>query len=429
MSNDVKKQTLLITGLNGVIRAMGFLLRILMARLLGAEMMGIAELASGVHMLAITPLTSGMPMAISRLTAKETGRNRLMPLGAGLRLVRMAALILIPIFLLLSPALARLTGDIRVLPSLWCTAPCVLILGYSAAYNGYCYGSGFSWLPAVSELTEQTLRLLFTLMLIPLLGKLSAAWLAAVPVASTVLAEAAGLLLVVLVLRVPPVTGTAAHRWQGPILKLAIPSTATRLIHTLLRSATSILIPLRLAASGLTGTEATARLGMLNGMVLPLMMLPCIFTGALNMVMAPRLARSDENARLCKSLLMRLFAAGLLVAAVCSGLLWLLAPFFAVIIYRLPELTALFRAATPLCFLCAFENLTTGAITSLGLQKQALYGALIASLASLVLTWYLTALPAWRLKGVIAGLAAGHILGILWHAGILTRWQHTHHSR
>ncbi len=429
MSNDVKKQTLLITGLNGVIRAMGFLLRIFMARLLGAEMMGIAELASGVHMLAITPLTSGMPMAISRLTAKENEQTRMMPLMAGLKLVRWAAFLLIPVFLLFSPALARLTGDVRVLPSLWCTAPCVLILGYSAAYNGYCYGTKKSWLPAVSELTEQALRLLFTLLLIPLLSKLSAAWLAAVPVASTVLAEAAGLLLVVWVLRIPQVEGQAVRKWYRPILRLAIPTTATRLIHTLLRSVTSILIPLRLMVSGLSSAEATARLGMLNGMVLPLMMLPCIFTGALNMVMAPRLAHSDENARQCKSLLGRLFAAGLPVAAACTMLLAMLSPFFAVVIYRLPELTALFRAATPLCFLCAAENLTAGAITALGLQKQTVCGAFASSLVSLLATWWLTALPAYRLEGVIIGLAAGHVLCILWNGYILLRWVRAHTCR
>ncbi len=425
MNSEVKKQTLLITGLNGLIRAMGFLLRVVMARMLGAEIMGIAELASGVHMLAITPLTSGLPMAISRLTAKEDAATHHMPLVAGLTLVRQVCFVLIPVFLLFSPLLAHLTGDVRVLPSLWCTAPCVLILGYSAAYNGYCYGTGRSSLPAISELVEQTLRLLFTLLLIPALQRLSAAWLAAVPVASTMLAEAGGLAMTVAVLRMPS-GSSAANTWRRPILRLALPSTGTRLIHTLLRSITSILIPIRLAASGLPAAEATARLGMLNGMVLPIMMLPCIFTGALGMVMAPRLARSEENARQCKSILSKLFAAGLLVAGFSTGLLALLAPFFSNVIYRLPELTSLFRNATPLCFLCAAENLSAGAITSLGLQKQAMLGALPSSLVSLLMTWLLTAMPAFRLEGVIIGLAVGHLLVILWNGSILLRWWKTH---
>lgn len=419
---DVKKQTLLVTGLNGMIRVMGFFLRILMSRLLGAEMMGIAELASGVHMLAITPLTSGLPMAISRLTAKAKEHQRTQPLQTGLWLVRRVALFLIPVFLLLSPLIARWTGDIRVLPSLWFTAPCILILGYSGAYNGFCYGTKRSYLPAVSELTEQTLRVVLTLCLLPVLHHLTAPWLAAIPVASTMLAEIAGLVLVMGILRLP-LDGPDNHaQWQKPILQLAVPSTATRLINTLLRSITSIIIPIRLAASGLQASEATARLGMLSGMVLPLMMLPCIFTGALGMVMAPRLAQSEENAHACKQILFRLFAAGLLVSVVCTFAMVAFAPILAIVVYRLPELTALFRAATPLCMLCAIENLTVGAITSLGLQKRAMYGALPSSLSALMVTWFLTAQPAFRLHGVIIGLAVGHVCCILWNVWILSGW-------
>lgn len=426
MNREAKRQTLLITGINGLIRAMGFFLRVVMARMLGPEIMGIAELASGVHMLAITPLTSGLPMAVSRLTAKSDAEKAHLPLVAGLRLVRLVSLVLIPFFLLLSPVIARAMGDIRVLPSLWCTAPCVLILGYSGVYNGYCYGTKRSSIPAVSELTEQTLRLLFTLLLINTLKHLTPGWLAAVPVASTMLAEIFGLLLVICWLRLPAGYSGAADVWRKPIIRLALPTTTTRLIHTLLRSVTSMMIPLRLTASGLPASEATARLGMLNGMVLPMMMLPCIFTGALNMVMAPRLAQSEENARSCKALLSKVLVTGLLVALLCSGILALLSPFIANIIYRLPELTDILYAAIPLCFLCAAENLTVGTITSLGLQKQAMYGALPSSLLSLLLTWVLTAMPHYRLEGVIVGLAAGHMTGILWNSWVIFRWWQAH---
>ena len=94
MNREAKRQTLLITGINGLIRAMGFFLRVVMARMLGPEIMGIAELASGVHMLAITPLTSGLPMAVSRLTAKTDAEKAHLPLVAGLRLVRLVSLVL-----------------------------------------------------------------------------------------------------------------------------------------------------------------------------------------------------------------------------------------------------------------------------------------------------------------------------------------------
>jgi hypothetical protein len=67
-----------------------------------------------------------------------------------------------------------------------------------------------------------------------------------------------------------------------------------------------------------------------------------------------------------------------------------------------------------------------GTITSLGLQKQAMYGALPSSLLSLVITWGLTAVPQLRLTGVIIGLAAGHLIDILWNSVVLFRWWQAH---
>ena len=85
MKQSAAKQTLKITAVNGVVRALGMLLRILLSRLLGAEIMGIAELSQSVHMLAITPLTSGLPLAVSRMTAKaRTGGPHKAPAGRAL---------------------------------------------------------------------------------------------------------------------------------------------------------------------------------------------------------------------------------------------------------------------------------------------------------------------------------------------------------
>lgn len=118
MKNGAKQQTIFLTAVNAVVRALGLLMRVLLSRILGAEIMGIAELAQSAHMLAITPLTSGLPMAVSRMTAKAAADQKEKPLLAGISLVRIASLGLIPLFLLLSPWLAQIMGDIRVLPSL-----------------------------------------------------------------------------------------------------------------------------------------------------------------------------------------------------------------------------------------------------------------------------------------------------------------------
>lgn len=427
--SGAKKQTLFVTAVNAVVRALGLLMRMLLSRMLGAEMMGIAELAQSVHMAAIAPLTSGLPVAISRLTAKAAPHDRLRPLQAGLKIVRCVSLVLIPLMWLLSPWLARITGDLRVLPSLWFTTPCILVLGCSAVYNGYCYGTEQSVYPAVSELIEQAARLGLTLVLLSALRWLSMPWMAAIPVAATLVAEIIGLIYVCSFIRLAPDPAGSHKAWIRPILRLSLPTTLSRLVQTLLRSVTAILIPLRLQQSGLQAAEATARLGMLNGMVMPFLMLPCVFTSALSMVSLPKLAKAEEKPGELRRILGLCLAALLPSAAICCILIALAAPFLSVRLYRLAELTSLFRVCAPMALLFSLNHLTGSVLSALGLQKQSMYASSLVAVITLFLTWFWAGDPKLRLTGVVMAQYAGQLFSLLAALFIFWRWHISRQAR
>ena len=409
----VKQQTLFLTGINGVVRALGLLMRVLLSRFLGAEIMGIMELSQSVHMVAIAPLTSGLPAAVCRLTAKAPPNQKTMPLASGIRLTRLFSVFAIPVFWLFSGTIARLTGDVRVMPSLWFSAPCILILGYSAVYNGFCYGVSESCLPAISELLEQCLRLAFTFFLMVSLPHLTASWTAAIPSAATMLAEAAGLLYVTYQLKHIFPLKNQARVFQKSILHLAIPTTLSRCLQTLLRSVTAIAIPIRLQRSGLDAAEATARLGMLNGMVMPILMLPCIFTSALSMVMIPRIAQAEEQPSELRRLLVKSALACMPFSALCAFGIAAAAPLLALRIYRLAELTDLFRLCAPMTLLFSANHLTGSALSALGMQKKSLFASAFVSVLTLGLTWLWAGNPSLRLGGVIQAQYAGSLSSLL----------------
>ena len=407
-----RKQTMLLTGVNGIVRALGLLMRVILSRGLGAEVMGIAELAQSVHMIAITPLTSGLPAAVSRMTAKAAQPDRQKPLQAGLWLSRIVSAALIPLLWLISPWLARLMGDLRVLPSLWFTAPCILILGYSASYNGFCYGMDWAHLPAFSELIEQAARLLITIAVLFFVRHLTAPWLAAVPAGATMIAEILGLLYI---FRALPfrLENISPDGWRRPLMKLALPTTFSRMLQTVLRSTNAILIPLRLQSSGLSTAEATARLGMFNGMIMPVLMLPCVFTSALSMVAVPRLSRAEDHPQEF-SRLIRLCLTGCLPAAVVSaGLIYLAAPLLSNQVYRQPELTELFRLCAPMTMLFALSHLCGSVLSALGQQKASMLSSCAVSVVSVMLTWLWAGDPALRLLGVIRAQYISQLMSIL----------------
>lgn len=424
--SNAKKQTLQLTCVNGFVRALGLVMRIFLSRLLGAEIMGIMELAQSVHMAAISPVTSGLPAAISRMTAKADCTNRLNPLAAGLFLVRLASWILIPALWFLSPVLARMMGDVRVLPSLWFTAPCILVLGYSGAINGYCYGMGKSLIPAKSELIEQVARFALTLSLLWLLHGLTSAWIAAVPVFATLLAELFGMIYAYRALKVDELSLAESASYRMPVFRLAYPVTLSRILQTILRSLTAILIPLRLQASGLSAAESTAQLGMLNGMIMPFLLLPCIFTNALSMVALPRFAKAEEQPSELRRLMLVCLGSCIPFSILCAIVLWLGAPFLANRIYRLAELTVLFRLCVPMTLLNSLVHLTGTVLSALGQQRRALQASCITSAVSALLTWLLAANPALRMTGVIYAQFISQALSII--SGGLILWLQYRHS-
>jgi len=414
MKEGSLKRQAAVTAVSGaLVRAMGFGIRLWVSRLLGAEAMGILELASSAHALAVTPGAAGVPGAVSRLAARSgTDGEAAGVMRAGRRIALRVGLAISLVFLLLSPWIAGWLGDARALPALVFYAPCALLIALSSVYDGLFFGRGRALAPNLSELTEQAVRFLAVAALSFLIPRLTPAWRAAAPAFGAMLGEAAGLLIVwSMAARSFPRAAEAPPGTEKRIIRLALPLLATRLSHAGLRSLCAFVIPLRLMAGGLDHREALSRLGMMNGMVLPLVFLPGLLTGALAAVGGPAMARC-KSAWAERRLAGRVLLLSLLAGAGCAALLYVFSPFLALSLYRLPELAALIRLSCPLAVFMAVQQAASGLMTGLGLQKKALFASLPGSALTLVLTWLWT--PVRGIGGAVLSSLFGHGLTLFW---------------
>lgn len=410
---EIRNQTLITAAGSGSVRLLGFFMRLWVSRMLGPEAVGVMELSAGAHMLALAPAAAGLPGAVSRMTARAREEEQALILYAGRQLARRLSLVLTPLLVLLSPLIAQGLGDGRTLPSLLLFSPCILLVGVSSVYDGFCYGRGRAWPPTVSELAEQLVRLGATLGLLGLLPQLTTAYRAAMPALATTLGEAAGLgVVAVMAGNAPSFRGDGRlPALRGKLWRLSLPLMATRLSHTGLRALCGVLIPLRLVAAGLPKAEAMSRLGMLNGMVMPLMFLPGILAGALAAVGGPAMAKCPtrkSQGRLGAGLLLCALGAG----GLCAAGLYALAPLLAVRLYGLPELVSLIRALCPLALILPVQQVTSGLMTGLGMQKKALRASLMGSAATLLCTYCWTASPALNIYGAGYASLTGHGLAL-----------------
>lgn len=154
------KKTIFLSCSHFVVRSLGFLLRIWLSRELGAQAMGICELAQSAQMLLITPVVSGLPAAVTRMSAKESEGRRVRTLRCAAALSLAVSLMLALLAFRWREALCAWLGDIRTMPALLLYLPCIPILGVSCVLNGYAYGIGKPIAPAAGELLEQVVRAL-----------------------------------------------------------------------------------------------------------------------------------------------------------------------------------------------------------------------------------------------------------------------------
>lgn len=410
------RQTAFLSGSHFLVRVMGFILRIWLSRELGAQAMGLVELAGNAQMLLITPVVSGLPAAMSRMCAKAEPERQVRVLRCGIGLALAFSLPLMLIAFALRTPLALWLGDIRTLPALIAYLPCIPVLGVSCALNGYYYGTGRPVPPAVSEILEQVIRLFLTVRLVSTLRGWPVMLRAAAPAAASMIGETIALMLMLLIAARTLLTARAAGSRRmilREMIALSLPLTGMRIVSSLMRTVQSVLIPARLQISGLTASGALGQLGMMNGMMMPVLLLPSFVTCSLTMVAAPELTRRQAQQRPQRHLVLRLIFAALSIGLMAMAGVWILAPLFSNTLYRQPELLPLLRRCCALVPVMAVSQVVSGMMNGLGLQGTSLRITLLSSFLSILTMYVLAAQPALRLWGVIIAFAGSQVVTLI----------------
>jgi len=294
---------LLLTGLSALSQLLGFGYRVALSRLVGAEIMGLYQLVMPVYSVLLSVTAVGLAAAVANLTpqhlalgsrrgAHQTVRSCL---GLLLLLLLPVALVVIPASDFLSVALL---GDARTQLGLILLLPCVALTGVENLHKQYFYGTGRVTPPAVVELLEQLIRTAAVLGLLLLFLPQYPERVVGLIVAGMVVCEVFSSLTLVLLyrreLRRRPLSGPGEARrvrWRR-IASIALPVGANALLGNLLGAANATLIPQKLVEGGLAREAAVAQFGVVCGMTMPMLALPTLFLGPLNLILVPRLSRA-----------------------------------------------------------------------------------------------------------------------------------------
>ncbi|MCD8119526.1 MAG: oligosaccharide flippase family protein [Lachnospiraceae bacterium] len=428
--------TFLLTAAGLFSRFLGFFYRIWLARVIGETSLGLFQMIFPVFGLALSLCTSGTQTAILRFTAETLAagdqQKALRYLFAGL----LSSLTLSVLTgLLLYREADFLAVQILNVPECAALFPVFALLlppaAVHACISGYYLGRKNATVSAGSQLTEQFVRILVTLLAYQLFLSRSLAPDALLPVIGLVGGEAASFLFVTCAItatlhhmksaRFFPASFSEYRSIFKNLSAAACPLTLQRTLTGVLGSLEAVLLPLALQDWGLTRDAALGIYGIFSGMAMPCILFPSAVTNSMSAMLMPLVAEANvsRNSRRLRSITQNTAALSAAVGIVC---------FFLFLLFGKLIGTCILGNETAGDYLCVlawicpffYVNTTLGSILN-GLGRSGLFFAVSILCSGLRLTCVLILVPAMGIHGHLLGMLISTILQTLLNGWAVSR--------
>ncbi len=369
MKNSVYKNASIVTGISVAERALGFLYRIVLSRLIGAEGLGLYQVALSLFSLLQTLVAGGIPTTLSRAVAKEDGKEHAVA-TAGVALTLFISLPLSLLFLLFGDKLTFLFSDTRGYPVLRILLLGLFLTGIYAALRGYFWGKKRFFTASVLELSEEIVMVIAGIFLLqrvhtPLEGAERAAW-------AVVISYLFSALLSVFCFFFAKGSVKNPKNQLKPLFNSSLPITSVRASSSLITSAVAVLLPAMLIRAGLEESAALEAFGVLSGMVMPVLFIPSTLIGSLSLVLIPELSADyykGNTARL-KGNIERGLTFAFLVACALLPFFYSLGEDVGRLAFLSPLAGELISKGCVILLPMSLTMLSTSALNSIGFEKQ-----------------------------------------------------------
>lgn len=411
MKKNLYKTTAVVTGLSVAERGLGFLYRVLLSRMIGAEGLGLYQVALSVFSVFLTVGTGGIPVTVSRLTTKyraEGNAKRERGIAAaGISAALLLTLPVVLIFFLFGNAFTFLFADDRALSLFRVLLVGLCLSAVYAAVRGCFWGNKQLVLPSLVELLEEAVMVIVGVLL---LRGVSDAFDGAMRAVVAAVASYFVSFLTALLCFFSRGGKLGDPRSEfKPLFSAAMPVTAVRAGGSLVNSAVAVLLPIMLVRGGATEAEALRLFGIVSGMVIPVIFMPSTLIGSLALVLMPELSENfyrDEKNALSKNIERGVFAT-VLVACFLIPLLSVLGNTAGLLLYSNQTAGEMIGYCAPVLLPMSLSMITTSILNSLNFEKQTLRFYFVGSALSVLSILFLP--RAIGIYAYLAGLSASFL--------------------
>lgn len=388
--------TLVLSTAAFINRIIGFISGMFVARVLGAEGIGILMMAHPLVPLVITITELGLPVAISKLVAEAYARGERLKvrriLHVSLAITGFLSVTLTTASLLGSQWIAHvLLSDQRAYYAMLAITPIAPVVAVSAVLKGYFRGVQRMSTIAASDVLENTVQIACVLALVHVLMPYGVAYAAAGAMAAAVISETFSLLFLAASYKLrgePKVEGETwsshlkhGRRTLSELLQIGLPTTGHGVVQSVYGAFQPLLITTSLALAGISTALATKQFGLLAGYAFPLLFMPSFITQSLSTALVPAIGEAAANKQhlLMHARMNQALGLGLMVGAPATVILFVWAVPLTTLVYNAPDAGLLLQILAPMFFLHYFDAPLHAILLGLGRANATLWNFVIAT--------------------------------------------------
>ncbi len=372
---------------------LGFLYRIYLSRTIGAEGIGLYQVALSIFALLLTLSCSGVPITVSRLMTKYRAENRedkvQKVISAGLLFTILVVLPVMAVFFIFTDKFTFLFADKRCVNIFLVVLPGLIFTSIYSVLRGVFWGDK-DFLPySIIELLEEICMIVVGIILINSATEVyQGAFRAGVAVLCSYIFSFTVAFTVFFIRK---------HKFKNPksefkpLLSSAVPITAMRSANSLTSSLVSIILPIRLVQVGLSSNMAMASFGSLMGQALPLLYIPTTLIGSFILVLVPEISENfyKKNYFYLKRDIEKSIKFTSLLTCVFTPIFLVCGKEIGVLVFSSHECGTYLTFCAFLMFFMSLSSITTSMLNSIGLENKTLFYYIIGGLLMLLCIWFL----------------------------------------
>ena len=385
----IKSSIILIIG-GFITKIVSMFIKIVLARLIGTEGMGLYMLIAPSFMLLMAIAQLGFPVAVSKLVSEESRNNKnlvfsILPISLLINITIMGFLIFSANFIS-----ENLLHDSRSYYGLICIGFVLPFISISSILRGYFFGKQNMIPHVISNITEDVVRLISLIVGIPIFLKFGLEYAVAFVVMTNVISELTSIFVLFFFLpkhfKINKKDLKPLKKNIKDVFNIGIPTTMSRIIGTVGYFFEPIILTYCLIKIGYSSNFIINEYGIINGFIMPLILLPSFFTMAISQALIPNISKPyirghydyiGGKIKLAISL-------SLLIGIPATIIFEFKPEILMKFIFNTTEGIEYIKILAPICLFHYIQAPLTASLQAMGKAKQAMMGTLFGTIVRVV---------------------------------------------